>query len=128
MPLRPRKKKETANKTSQSEPAAERVVQRLEDASKVSVTFADPVSSARPASSTAPELVSTIQLHASDLQAAASGPSVPFFATHHVPESQSDAAAEAIRQAGIMMERVKAVHESSQVAYDASGLFEPMSR
>ena len=73
-----------------------------------------------PASSTAPVLASTIQLHASDLQAAASGPSVPFFATHHVPESQSDAAAEAIRQAGIMMERVKAVHESSQAAYDAS--------
>ena len=117
---RPRKKKATAGKTSQSEQAAEPVVQQLEDASKVSVTFADPVSSARPASSTAPELVSTIQLHASDLQAAASGPSVPFFATHHVPESQSDAAAEAIRQAGIMMERVKAVHESSQAAYDAS--------
>ena len=91
----------------------ERVVQRLEDASKVSVTFADPVSSARPASSTAPELVSTIQLHASDLQAAASGPSVPFFATYHVLESQSDAAAEAIRQSGIMMERVKVVQESS---------------
>ena len=102
------------------EPAAEWVVQQLEDASKVSVTSTDLVSSARPASSTAPELVSTIQLHASDLQAAASGPSVPFFATHHVPESQSDAAAEAIRQADIMMEWVKVVHESSQAAYDAS--------
>ena len=85
VPPRPRKKKATAGKTSQSEPAAEPVVQQLEDASKVSVTFADPVSSARPASSTAPVLASTIQLHASDLQAAASGPSVPFFATHHVP-------------------------------------------
>ena len=46
--------------------------------------------------------------------------SVPFFATHHVLESQSDAAAEAIRQADIMMEWVKVVHESSQAAYDAS--------
>ena len=73
-----------------------------------------------PASSTAPELASTIRPHASDLQADASGPSVPFFATYHVPESQSDAAAEAIRQAGIMMEGVQAVHESSQAAYDAS--------
>ena len=78
VPLRPRKKKAIASKTSQSGPVAERVVQQLEDASKVSVTFADPVSSARPASSTAPELVSSIQLHASDLQSAASGPSVPF--------------------------------------------------
>ena len=120
MPPRPRQKKATTGKTSQSEPAAEPVVQQLEDASKISVTFADPVSSARPTSSTALVLASTIQLHASELQAAASGPSVPFFATHHVPESQSDAAAEAIRQSGIMMEWVKAVHESSQVAYDAS--------
>ena len=46
--------------------------------------------------------------------------SVPFFTTHHVPESRVDTAAEAIRQAGIMMERVKAVHENSEAAYDAS--------
>ena len=120
VPLRPRKKKAIASKTSQPEPATERVVQRPEDVSKVSVTFADPVLSARPTSSTALVLASTIELHASDLQAAASGPSVPFFATHHVPESQSDTAAEAIRQAGIMMEWVKAVHDISQAAYDAS--------
>ena len=120
VPLRPRKKKATASKTSQSEPTTERVIQWTEDVSKVSVTFADPVSSVRPASSIAPEHVSTIQLHALDLQAAASGSSIPFFATHHVPESQSDAATEAIRQVGIMMERVKTVHESSQAAYDAS--------
>ena len=63
---------------------------------------------------------SAIQPHASELQATASGPSVPFFTTYHVPESQSDAAAEAIRQAGVMMERMKAVHDNSQAAYDAS--------
>ena len=67
VPLRPRKKKAISSKTSQSEPTTERVVQWPEDVSKVSVTFADPVSSAHPASSTAPELVSTIQLHASDI-------------------------------------------------------------
>ena len=93
VPPRSRKKKATADKTSQSEAAAEPVVQQLEDASKVSVTFGDPVSSARPASSTAPVLYSTIQLHASDLQAAVSGPYVPFFVTHRVPESESNAAA-----------------------------------
>ena len=63
---------------------------------------------------------SAIQPHASELQATASGPSVPFFTTYHVPESQSDAAAEAIRQAGVMMERMKTVHDNSQAAYDAS--------
>ena len=40
--------------------------------------------------------------------------------THHVPEDQAGAANEAIRQAGIMMEQVKAIREASQAAYDAS--------
>ena len=65
-------------------------------------------------------LSSIVQLHASELQAAASGPSVPFFTTHHVLESQADAAVEAIRHAGLMMERVKVVHENGQAAYDTS--------
>ena len=121
MPLRARRnKKASAGKTSQSVLAAEPAIQQPEDVTRASVTFADPVSSERPTSSTVPVLASTVQLHASELQAAASGPSVPFFTTHHVPESQADAAAEAIRQAGIMMERVKVVHENSQAAYDAS--------
>ena len=47
-------------------------------------------------------------------------PPTPFFTTHHVSEDQASAAAEAIRQAGLMMERVKTVHENSQAAYDAS--------
>ena len=63
---------------------------------------------------------STIQPHASELRAVATEPPTPFFTTHHVPEDQAGAATEAIRQAGIMMERVKVVHENSQTAYDAS--------
>ena len=42
------------------------------------------------------------------------------FATHHIPEDQAGAAKEAIRQAGIMKEQVKAIREASQAAYDAS--------
>ena len=110
----------SAAKTSQSQPDAQPEVQQLEQVSRVSVTFADPVLSVHPTSSTVPVLASTVQLHASELQAVVAGPSVPFFTTHHVPESQADAAAEAIRQTGIMMERVKVVHENSQAAYDAS--------
>ena len=63
---------------------------------------------------------SAVQPHASELQAAASGLSAPFFTNYHVPESQSDAAAEAIRQASVMMERMKTVHDNSQATYDAS--------
>ena len=42
------------------------------------------------------------------------------FSTYHVPEDQASAAKEAIRQAGIMMEQVKAIRTASQVAYDVS--------
>ena len=118
---RPRRsKKAAAGKISQSELATELMVQQPEDAGRASVTFAVPVSSERPAPSTVPVFSSVIQPHASELQVATSGPSVPFFTTYHVPESQSDAAAEAIHQAGVMMERMKAAHDNSQAAYDAS--------
>ena len=78
------------------------------------------MSSEHPAPSTVPVFSSAIQPHASELQAAASEPSVPFFTTYHVPEIQSNVAVEAIRQAGVMMERMKTVHENSQASYDAS--------
>ena len=42
------------------------------------------------------------------------------FSTHHVPEDQAGAAKEAICQAGVMMEQVKAIRAASQAAYDAS--------
>ena len=118
---RPRKnKKVAAGKTSQPGLTTEPTVQQPEDAGGASVTFAVPLSSERPAPSIVPVFPSAVQPHASELQAAASGPSAPFFTNYHVPESQSDAAAEAIRQAGVMMERMKAVHDNSQAAYDAS--------
>ena len=121
VPLRPRKiKKAVVGKISQSEPATEPTVQQPEDAGRASVTFDVPVSSERPAPSTVPVFSSVIQPHASEPQAAASGPSVPFFTTCHVPEIQSDAAVEAIRQASVMMERMKAVQDNSQAAYNAS--------
>ena len=95
-------------------------VRQPEDADRASVTFDAPLSSEHPTPSTAPVIPSVVQLHATELQAAAPGSSVPFFTNYHVPESQSDAAAEGIRQANVMMERMKTVHENSQAAYDAS--------
>ena len=83
---------------------AEPVVQDAGDANRGSVTFAVPLSSALPSSSTA--------------QALANPPSV--FAIHHVLEDEVNAAKEAIRQAGIMMEKMTMVRDASQAAYDAS--------
>ena len=83
---------------------AEPIVQDDGDANRGSITFAMPLSSALPSSSTA--------------QAPADPPSV--FTIHHVPEDEVNAAKEAMCQAGIMMEKVKMVRDASQAAYDAS--------
>ena len=84
------------------------------------MTFAAPLPSGHPTQLTAPVVLSTIQLHTMELQAVAPGLSAHFFTSYPVPDNQSEAAAEAIRQADMMMERVKIVHESSQATYDAS--------
>uniref|UniRef100_A0A8R7VKN4 Uncharacterized protein n=1 Tax=Triticum urartu TaxID=4572 RepID=A0A8R7VKN4_TRIUA len=100
-PLRVRRnRKASAGETPQSTPAPEAVARDGGDTTRASVTFANPLASARPSTSTV------------------NPPSL--FATHHVPEDQVGAAKEAIRQAGIMMEQVKVVRDASQAAYDAS--------
>ena len=111
---RPRKnKKVAAGKTSQQGPMTTPTVRQSEDAGGASITFDVPLSSERPAPSIVPVFPLAAQPRASELQVAASGPSAPFFTNYHVPESQSDAAAEAIRQASVMMERMKMVHDNS---------------
>ena len=70
------------------------------DAPRASVTFANPLSSAQPSASTANP--------------------TSLFVAYPAPEDEVAAAKEAIRQAGVMMEQVKAIREASQAAYDAS--------
>ena len=101
VPLNVRKnRKSLAGKATRTVSAPEVLVQEGGDIARHSMTFVVPLTSARPSSSTAEP------------------PSL--FATHHVPEDQVGAAKEAIRQAGIMMEKVKAIREASKAAYDAS--------
>ena len=99
-----RSRKTSAGKTPQSTPLAEPVIQDAGDANRTSVSFAIAPSSAQPSASAA--------------QTPVDPPSI--FVAHHVPEDQVGAAKEAIRQAGIMMEKMKMVREASQAAYDAS--------
>ena len=84
------------------------------------MTFTAPLSSEHPALSTAPVIPSVVQLHATELQAATPGSSALFFTSYPVSDNQSEAAAEAIRPANVMMEQMKTVHENSQAAYDTS--------
>ena len=89
-----------AGKTTQIASVPETLVLEGGNITRNTVSFAVPLTSARPSSSTA-------------------DPPSPF-ATHHVPEDQAGAAKEAIRQAGVMMEQVKVIRDASQAAYDAS--------
>ena len=95
-----RNRRAPAGKTPQSTPAPEAIVREGGDTTRASVTFAVPLTSVRPSTSTA------------------NPPSL--FATHHVPEDQVSAAKEAIRQAGLVMEQTKAARDASQAAYDIS--------
>ncbi|SPT20544.1 unnamed protein product [Triticum aestivum] len=95
-----RSRKASAGGVAQDVTAPETLVAGEENTPRHTVSFAVPLTSAHPASSSAAQ------------------PS--FFTTHHVPEDQASAAEEAIRQAGIMMEQVKAIRDASQAAYDAS--------
>ena len=100
-PLRQsRNRKASAGKAAQVVSAPETLVVEGDNITRPTVSFAVPLMSARPSSSSVAQ------------------PSL--FSTHHVPEDQASAAKEAIRQAGVMMEQVKAIREASQAAYDAS--------
>ena len=49
-----------------------------------------------------------------------SAPSSRMFAAYPVPEDQVGATKEAMIQAGLMMDRLKVVYDTSKAAYDAS--------
>ena len=79
----------TVGKAAQVVSAPEPLIPEGSNVSRATVSFAEPLTVARPSSSSADP------------------PSL--FSTYHVPEDQAGAAKEAIRQAGIMMEQVKAI-------------------
>ena len=99
-PRQRRSKKTSAGKATQDVPAPETLVAEGDNVTRPTVTFAVPLTSARPSSSSAAQ------------------PSL--FSTYHVPEDQASVDKEAIRQAGVTTEQVKAIREASQVAYDTS--------
>ena len=106
----------------------EPVIQQSGDLNRASVTFTDLVSSVRPSASIAQVLVSPVQLHASDPQAAATAPPAPLFATHHVPEDQVSTTKEAIRQAGLMMEQMRRCMMPAKLLMMPALLFKLMFR
>ena len=92
-PLGRRNRKTSTGKTLQSTPVAEPVIQDAGDANRTSISFAIAPPSAQPSASTAQTPADPSSL----------------FAAHHVPEDHVGAAKEAIRQASIMMERMKVI-------------------
>ena len=77
--------------------------------------------------SSAPPLVSTLPASGPAGQSqllipptASSTPASTVFTLHHVPEDQDGASKEAMIQAGLVMDRLKVVYDTSKAAYDAS--------
>ena len=104
----------------QSTPALEAVVERSGEPVRTSVTFANPLTTDRPAGSTAPTPAAPVQLHASDSATAQAALQPSLFVVYQTPDDSPSVAREALRQVNLVMEQVKVVHEASQVAYNAS--------
>ena len=104
----------------QSMPALEAVVERSGEPVWTSITFASPLTTDRPAGSTAPTLAAPVQPHASNSTTAPAALQPSLFAAYQTPDDSPSAAREAILQAGLMMEQMKVVREASQASYDAS--------
>ncbi|XBH64723.1 hypothetical protein VPH35_118431 [Triticum aestivum] len=119
-------KRTPSARTSRS--ALEPVVQQLGEPVWTSVSFADPLSTDQPSASTAQAPSPIAQVQASAPPATSSVPSSPLFVTQHVPEDQVGAAKEAMIQAGLMMDRLKVVYDTSKAAYDASSALQPNVR
>ena len=85
---KPRKsKKVTAGRVARQEPTATPPVRQAEDTGKATVTFAAPLPSGHPTRSIVPMVPSTIQLHTTELQAAAPRSSTHFFTSYPVPDN-----------------------------------------
>ena len=61
-----------------------------------------------------------MQLHSSDPETTSTPLEPSLFATYQTPDDSSGAAREALRQANLVMEQVKVMHEASKIAYNAS--------
>ena len=61
-----------------------------------------------------------VQLHSSDPTTTSTPLEPSLFATYQTPDDLPGAAREALRQANLVMEQVKVMHEASQIAYNAS--------
>ncbi|XP_044446533.1 uncharacterized protein [Triticum aestivum] len=108
--------------------ASEPVVQQLNDPVRASISFANPLSTDQPSTSTAQAPDPIMQVQASTPPATPPIPTSLIFATHHVSEDQVGAAKEAMIQAGLMMDRLKVVYDTSKAAYDASSALQANAR
>ena len=104
----------------QSTLVLEAAVERSGELVQTNVTFASPLTTDRPSGSTDLVTAAPVQLHSSD-PVVASAPLEPsLFTAYQTPDDSPSAAREALRQVNLVMEQVKVMHESSQVAYNAS--------
>ena len=104
----------------QSTLVLEAVVERFGEPVRTSITFASPLTTDHPAGSTVPTPAAPVQPHASDPATTSAALQPSLFAAYQTPDDSPGAAREALRQVNLVMEQVKAMHEASQVAYNAN--------
>jgi hypothetical protein len=101
-------------------PGSEPVVQQLDDPVWGTVSFADPLLTDQPSASIAQNSGPIAQPQAPTPLAMSPAPSSTLFVLYHAPEDQVRTAQEAMIQAGVMMDRLEEVLDTSKAAYDAS--------
>ena len=120
VPPQERKKKSGGSSRRRLEVQIPQSTPAPEATARTNVTFADPLTTDRPSGSTAQMPAAPVQLHSSEPAATLTPLEPSLFATYQTPDNSPSAAREALRQANLVMEQVKVMHEASQIAYNAS--------
>ena len=120
VPPQERKKKSGCSSRRRLEVQIPQSTPAPEATSRTNVTFADPLTTDRLSRSTAQTCAAPVQLNSSDPAATLTPLEPSLFATYQTPDDSPSVAREALRQANLVMEQVKVMHEASQIAYNAS--------
>ena len=113
MPLQERKKKSGGSSRRRLEVQIPQSTLAPEAIVRTNVTFANPLTTDRPSGSTAQTPAAPVQLHSSDPVIASTPLEPSLFATYQTPDDSPSAAREALRQANLVIEQVKVMHEAS---------------
>ena len=89
------------------------MVKRSGEPVRTNLTFASPLTTDRPAGSTAPTPAAPVQPHASDPVTTSAALQPSLFVAYQTPDDSPSAAGEALLQVNLVMEQMKVVHDAN---------------